>query len=95
MADNLVWKVAAGDWVERQYWDDYQRAYEDALTKCSTDDAPWYIVPADHKWYRNVAIAQTLISTMKKYKDEWKQQLEQRGEQELAKLKQLRAAQPQ
>jgi PPK2 family polyphosphate:nucleotide phosphotransferase len=90
-----AWKVAASDWIERKYWDDYQRAYEDALTKCSTDDAPWYIVPADHKWYRNLAIAHTLVSTMKKYKDEWKQQLELRGEQELAKLKQLKAAQPQ
>ncbi len=85
-----AWKVTASDWTERKYWDDYQRAYEDALTKCSTDAAPWYIVPADHKWYRNVAIAHTLVHTMRKYKDEWKQQLELRGQQELAKLKQLR-----
>ncbi|MDQ2886594.1 MAG: polyphosphate kinase 2 family protein [Chloroflexota bacterium] len=90
-----AWKIAASDWAERKYWDAYQRAYEDALTKCSTDDAPWYIVPADHKWYRNVAIAHTLVSTMKKYKDEWKQQLELRGQEELAKLKELKASLPQ
>lgn len=89
-----AWKLSASDWAERKYWDDYQHAYEDALTKCSTDDAPWYIVPADHKWYRNLAIAHTLVHTMKKYKDEWKKQLEIRGQQELAKLKQMRAASP-
>lgn len=89
-----AWKLAASDWAERKYWNDYQHAYEDALTKCSTDDAPWYIVPADHKWYRNLAIAHTLVHTMKKYKDEWKKQLEIRGQQELAKLKQMRAASP-
>jgi PPK2 family polyphosphate:nucleotide phosphotransferase len=88
-----AWKIAVSDWAERKYWDDYQHAYEDALTKCSTDEAPWYIVPANHKWYRNMAIAHTLVSTMKKYKDEWKHQLEIRGQQELAQLKQLREAQ--
>src|SRR5437660_1703539 len=71
-----AWKISADDWVERQYWDDYQRAYEDALSKCSTDEAPWYIVPANHKWYRNLAIAQLLVETMSSYKNEWKSQLE-------------------
>jgi len=85
-----AWKLSASDWAERKYWSDYQRAYEDALSKCSTDAAPWYIVPADHKWYRNLAIAHTLVHTMRKYKEEWQQQLEVRGKQELAKLKQMR-----
>ena len=86
-----AWKVAASDWTERKYWKDYQQAYEDALTKC--DAVPWYIVPGDHKWYRNLVVARTLVHTMKQYKDEWKHQLEVRGQQELAKLKQLRASQ--
>ncbi len=90
-----AWKVSAGDWRERQYWDDYQKAYEDVLSKCSTDEAPWYIVPADHKWYRNLAIAHTLVQTMKKYKDEWRTDLEARGQQELAALEQYRASQHQ
>ncbi|TMD69148.1 MAG: polyphosphate kinase 2 family protein [Chloroflexi bacterium] len=85
-----AWKISADDWVERQYWDDYQRAYEDALSKCSTDEAPWYIVPANHKWYRNLAIAQLLVETMSSYKNEWKSQLEARGRKELESLKKIR-----
>ena len=88
-----AWKITADDWVDRQRWEDYQRAYEDALSKCSTDFAPWYIVPANHKWYRNLSIAHVLVETMRSYKDEWKAQLELRGQRELEKLKQLRAAQ--
>ena len=88
-----AWKITADDWVDRQYWEDYQRAYEDALSKCSADFAPWYIVPANHKWYRNLSIAHVLVETMRPYKDEWKAQLELRGQRELEKLKQLRAAQ--
>lgn len=86
-----AWKLSANDWVERKYWDDYQEAYEDALTNCSTDEAPWYIVPSDHKWYRNLVIAKTIIHTMKKYKDEWKQDLEERGKKELEALRVLRS----
>jgi PPK2 family polyphosphate:nucleotide phosphotransferase len=85
-----AWKLSASDWVERKYWDDYQRAYEDAISRCSTDYAPWYIVPANHKWYRNLAIAQTLVYTMTKYKDEWQAQLEERGRQELETLKKMK-----
>ena len=87
-----AWKVAADDWIERQYWDDYQKAYEDLLSKCSTDEAPWYIVPANHKWYRNLAVAHVLVETMRKYKDEWKTQLEARGQKELEALKKIKGA---
>ena len=87
-----AWKISADDWVERRYWDDYQMAYEDALSKCSTDEAPWYIVPANHKWYRNLAIAHLLVESMSKYKDEWKSQLEERGRKELEILKKMREA---
>jgi PPK2 family polyphosphate:nucleotide phosphotransferase len=85
-----AWKIDASDWIERQYWDDYQQAYEDALTNCSTEEAPWYIVPANHKWYRNLAIAQTLVDTMRQYKSEWKAQLEERGKRNLEALRKMR-----
>jgi PPK2 family polyphosphate:nucleotide phosphotransferase len=85
-----AWKLSASDWSERKYWNDYQRAYEDVLSKCSTDEAPWYIVPADHKWFRNLAVAHTLVQTMQKYKDEWRQQLVARGNEELERLKQVK-----
>lgn len=85
-----AWKLSADDWIDRAYWDDYQKAYEDALSKCSTAEAPWYIVPANHKWYRNLAIAQVLVETMRRNKKEWTAQLELRGQRELEKLKTLR-----
>ena len=84
-----AWKLSASDWAERKYWKDYQVAYEDALSKCSTKEAPWYIVPANHKWYRNLAIAQTIAHTMHQYKDEWKADLEKRGQRELEELKKV------
>ena len=88
-----AWKISAADWVERKYWDDYQQAYEDALSKCSTDEAPWYIVPANHKWYRNLAVAHTIVHEMRKYRDEWKADLEERGRKQLELLKKLRNSQ--
>jgi PPK2 family polyphosphate:nucleotide phosphotransferase len=86
------WKLSAEDWEDRKYWNDYQQAYEDALSKCSTDKAPWYIVPANHKWYRNLAIAHTIVHTMRQYKDEWKTGLEARGKLELEKLRSIKGA---
>jgi len=88
-----AWKISVDDWKERAYWNDYQEAYEDALSQCSTQEAPWYIVPANHKWYRNLAIAQTLVHTMRKYKDEWQADLEDCGRRELAQLQTMRAGQ--
>lgn len=85
-----AWKLSASDWETRQYWSDYQQAYEDALSKCSTGDAPWYIVPANRKWYRNLAVSHMIAHTMRKYKDEWQAQLEEHGKQELEKLKHLK-----
>jgi PPK2 family polyphosphate:nucleotide phosphotransferase len=58
------WKISEADVAERRFWDDYQRAYEDALTECNTDDAPWYIVPSDHKWYRNLVVSQVVRDTL-------------------------------
>jgi PPK2 family polyphosphate:nucleotide phosphotransferase len=88
-----AWKLSASDWAERKYWNDYQAAYEDALSRCSTDSAPWYIVPSNHKWYRNLAIAHTLVHVMRQYKDEWRADLEARGQQRLEELKKMRAEQ--
>jgi PPK2 family polyphosphate:nucleotide phosphotransferase len=58
------WKFNRNDIGERQYWDDYQGAYDAAIGCCSTTNAPWYIVPANRKWYRNWAVSQLLIETM-------------------------------
>jgi PPK2 family polyphosphate:nucleotide phosphotransferase len=58
------WKYNPGDLTERAHWADYQEAYEAALTRCNTDAAPWYVVPADRKWYRNWAVAHLLWETL-------------------------------
>ncbi len=62
------WKFSDGDLTERKCWDDYQAAYEDALGRCSKPDAPWYVIPSDHKWYRNWAVAHILLRTLKEMK---------------------------
>ncbi len=58
------WKISEADYSERKYWDDYTAAYEDVLSKCSTDDAPWFVIPSDHKWFRNLAISRIIVETM-------------------------------
>jgi len=58
------WKFSSNDVKERAYWDDYMRAYEDAIAKCSTTYAPWYVVPANKKWYRNLVVARTIADTL-------------------------------
>jgi PPK2 family polyphosphate:nucleotide phosphotransferase len=60
------WKFSKADLAEREYWNDYQKAYEEALTRCNTDYAPWYIVPADKKWYRNLVVSKILRQTLEK-----------------------------
>ncbi len=58
------WKISEADYSERELWDRYQSAYEDALGQCSTDEAPWYVIPSDHKWFRDLAIARIMVETM-------------------------------
>ena len=58
------WKISMADYSERQYWDDYKAAYALTLKKTSTDMAPWYVIPADHKWYRNFAVASIVLETL-------------------------------
>ncbi len=55
------WKISESDYKERRFWGDYQRAYEDALSRCSTKHAPWFVIPSDHKWFRNLAIARIVV----------------------------------
>lgn len=59
-----LWKFSSNDLKERQFWDDYQTAFEEAINNCSTAYAPWYVIPANNKWYRNLVIARTLADTL-------------------------------
>jgi len=58
------WKFSEGDLKERALWNGYMAAYEKLLSRCSTDCAPWYVIPADHKWYRNLAVASVLVDAI-------------------------------
>lgn len=58
------WKISESDYSERELWPKYTEAYEDALEKTSTAHAPWYIIPANHKWFRNLAASQIIAETM-------------------------------
>jgi PPK2 family polyphosphate:nucleotide phosphotransferase len=81
------WKLSIADWQERQRWDDYLAAYQAAINATATSWAPWYVVPSDRKWYRNLAVAQVLAETLRPHRDDWMAALRERGEKELAQLR--------
>ncbi len=58
------WKVSEADFRERRYWDDYMDAYTEAIERCNTRHAPWYVIPANHKWFRNLAVSHILVETL-------------------------------
>lgn len=58
------WKISDGDYAERPYWDAYTEAFEAALSKCSTENAPWFVIPSNHKWFRNLAISQIISEAL-------------------------------
>ncbi len=55
------WKISESDYEERKSWNDYVTAYEEALSRCSTEGAPWFVIPSNHKWFRNLAVARILV----------------------------------
>jgi PPK2 family polyphosphate:nucleotide phosphotransferase len=58
------WKFSPADLKEREHWDEYTEAYQDMVRKCSTDRAPWYVIPSNHKWFRDLAVSQVLVETL-------------------------------
>ena len=58
------WKISEADYSERQYWDSYMEAFDDLLEKTSTEHAPWFVIPSDHKWFRDLAIAQIITNSL-------------------------------
>jgi PPK2 family polyphosphate:nucleotide phosphotransferase len=86
------WKLNPSDWTERSFWDDYSAAYDDVLERCSMQNAPWYVIPGDNKWFRNVAMAEVLIEALKPYKAEWKASLAKLGAEQKIALEKIRAA---
>ena len=59
------WKISESDYLERERWNDYKHAYEDALAATSTRRAPWYVIPSNHKWFRNLAISEIVDAALR------------------------------
>jgi PPK2 family polyphosphate:nucleotide phosphotransferase len=86
-----AWKLNPGDWRELPLWDEVTAAYEDAINKCATPEAPWYLVPADKKWFRNLCVMQRLVLELRPYRTLWLQHLKEMGQQALKEIRALRA----
>ncbi len=63
-----LWKASEADFTERRFWDEYTAAFEDVFRKCSSSHAPWYIIPANKKWFRNLAISQIIVEALESLK---------------------------
>lgn len=82
------WKVSLGDVQERAYWDDYQQAYEDMLNHTSTEEAPWHVIPADHKWFTRAAVADIVAAKLKLLKLSYLQ-VSDKHQQDIVKVREL------
>jgi PPK2 family polyphosphate:nucleotide phosphotransferase len=87
-----AWKLNPTDWKERDFWDEYTEAYEDAISKTSAPHAPWIVVPANAKWYRNLVIAEAIVEALRPYRKSWRRKLEAMGETGRRELAAYRAA---
>lgn len=87
---STAWKLNVNDWKEREHWDEYTEAYEDVFRRCSSKHAPWVIVPADAKWYRNIVVAETVAEAMREHRDGWLETLDRSGRAGREELEQYR-----
>ena len=88
--EEKAWKLSVGDWKERQLWESYMQANEDAINHCSTPKAPWYVVPANKKWFRNLAVAEVIVEALNPFGKEWRRRLNEIGVRELAEIRKYR-----
>jgi PPK2 family polyphosphate:nucleotide phosphotransferase len=92
-ADPLkAWKLNVNDWKERDYWDDYTRAYEDAISKTAAPHAPWTVVPANAKWYRDLVVAESVTAALRERRKPWERKLQETGRAGRASIGAWRAA---
>jgi PPK2 family polyphosphate:nucleotide phosphotransferase len=82
-----AWKINANDWKERRYWDAYTEAYEDAISRTATREAPWLVVPSNVKWYRNLVIAESIADALEPHGGEWLARLKAIGRRAKAELR--------
>jgi PPK2 family polyphosphate:nucleotide phosphotransferase len=87
-----AWKLNVRDWRELPLWDEVTKAYEDALEACSSKELPFYLVPADKKWFRNLAVMERLVLALRPLRDGWLAHLDKLGKDAIKEIKALRAA---
>jgi PPK2 family polyphosphate:nucleotide phosphotransferase len=85
-----AWKLTVGDWRELPLWNETTAAYEDAINKCSSPRRPFYLVPADHKWFRNLAVLERLVLALRPYREGWIRILEELRRSALKEIRVLR-----
>jgi PPK2 family polyphosphate:nucleotide phosphotransferase len=82
-----AWKINPNDWKERRYWRAYTEAYEDAIARTASREAPWIVVPANAKWYRNLVIAESIVEALRPHAGAWQARLKAIGRQAKAALR--------
>jgi len=85
-----AWKLNPEDWRERAFWDDVTAAYDDVLDRCASPEAPWTLVPADKKWFRDLAILERLVLALRPYRAGWLETLGAVGKTRLKEIRELR-----
>ena len=83
---DTAWKLNPNDWKERDYWDEYTEAYEEAISRTAAPHAPWTIVPANSKWYRDLVVAESILTALRAHGKEWKRRLDEMGKKGKAEL---------
>ena len=87
---DTAWKLNPTDWKEREFWDDYTEAYEVAISRTAAAHAPWTVVPANAKWYRNLVIAESICDALRAHRKDWKRKLDEMGKAGRAELAKYR-----
>ncbi len=83
---HAFWKLSVGDWKERPFWHAYERAYGDAIGATAAPHAPWTVIPADRKWYRDLALTRLLVAALEPHEEVWKSHLQAVGKTARAEL---------
>jgi PPK2 family polyphosphate:nucleotide phosphotransferase len=85
-----AWKISPRDWRERQFWNAYMTAYETTINACASPHAPWYVTPADHRWFHNLAVAEALVEHLRPYRKPWTEARNKRGKEQRAEAERAR-----
>ena len=90
--DNIetAWKISANDWTARRKWDDYMAAFERTINGTATPEAPWFLVPADHQWFHNLAVAEALVECLRPRRKAWIRERDRIGKEKRAEALEAR-----